>query len=167
MSLGLSESVTLPMTERTHPAAHGLDALPPPDILNHLLTQQQAALAAVRLVFPDLEAAATMLAASLRAGRRIAYAGAGSSALMAMADGMELHGTYGVPHAQIILMMAGGFPFDARMPGDTEDDAAEGTRAADRLARGDTVVCLGLDALPACSCPCRPRERCRGYRYCE
>lgn len=129
-------------TERVHPAAAGLDALPPLTILDHLLTQQQDALAALRPALHDIDAAADVVAAALKGGHRLAYAGAGSSALMAVADGMELHGTYGLAPDRIVLMMAGGLPVDARMPGDTEDDAEDGRRAAAHLGAGDVVICV-------------------------
>ncbi|MFN0114764.1 MAG: N-acetylmuramic acid 6-phosphate etherase [Paracoccaceae bacterium] len=129
-------------TERPHPAAAGLDALPPASILDHLLTQQTASLAAVRPAFPAIESASRLLAHTLSSGGRIAYAGAGSSALMAMADGLELPGTYGIPSDRILLMMAGGLPTDSRMPGATEDDAGEGTRAAQALRAGDAAICV-------------------------
>jgi N-acetylmuramic acid 6-phosphate etherase len=78
----------------------------------------------------------------MRAGRHLHYAGAGSSALMACADGLELHGTYGIDPARIHLLMAGGLPVDARMPGDTEDDADAGTQAATAIGAGDVVIAV-------------------------
>lgn len=129
-------------TERPHPAAKGLDELPPARILELLLAQQQAALEAVRAAFPEIERAARCLADAVRGGGRICYAGAGSSALMAVADGMELPGTFGIAPDRIVLMMAGGLPTDARMPGDTEDDRADGARAGATLMASDAVICV-------------------------
>ncbi len=134
--------MTLPHTEHQHPAARGIDALPAATILGHILTQQRAALAAVEPAIPVIEAAARLVAGVLRGGGRLIYAGAGSSALMANADGMELHGTYGIDPARIRLLMAGGLPVDARMPGDTEDDAAAGTQAAAGIVAGDVVIAV-------------------------
>jgi N-acetylmuramic acid 6-phosphate etherase len=132
----------LPATEQRHPAAVGLDALPPTAVLQHILEQAQASLASIEAALPQIEAAATLVADTLRAGHKLIYAGAGSSALMACADGLELPGTYGVNPDQIILLMAGGLPVDARMPGDTEDDAAEARRAAQVIAPGDVVIAV-------------------------
>lgn len=132
----------LRQTERVHPAAAGIDALAPGDILGHLLAQQQDSLAAVRPAIPAIAEAAAAMAAAVRAGGRLAYAGAGSSGLMAVADALELNGTFGIPAGRIRLLMAGGLPVDARMPGDAEDDAAAGGRAAAGLGAGDAVVCV-------------------------
>lgn len=134
--------MSLPQTEHLHPASEGLDALPGAVILRHLLEQQSASLAAVAPALPDIEAAALLVADAYRSGGRIAYAGAGSSALMAIADGMELAGTYGVDPDRVVLLMAGGLPVDARMPGETEDDAEDGLRAAGAIRAGDVVVAV-------------------------
>jgi N-acetylmuramic acid 6-phosphate etherase len=128
------------ITEKRAVTATGFDALPAGAVLQHILAQQQAALAAVEPAIPAIAAAAHIVASVLRAGGQIYYAGAGSSALMACADGLELHGTYGIDPGRIHLLMAGGLPVDARMPGDTEDDASDGARAATGIAKGDVVI---------------------------
>lgn len=129
-------------TERLHPMARGLDALPAEQVLRHLLAQQQAALSAVSGALPALATGAGLMARTVRNGGRLIYAGAGSSALMAIADGLELHGTYGVPNAQVELAMAGGLPVDSRMPGDTEDNTDEGAARGASGRAGDTVIAV-------------------------
>ncbi len=134
--------MSLPVTEHLHPASRGLDTLPAGDILQHLLDQQSASLTSLAPALPAIEAAAQLVAGAYRSGGRIVYAGAGSSALMAIADGMELAGTYGIDPIRVALLMAGGLPTDATMPGETEDDAAEGLRAADAVKAGDAVIAV-------------------------
>lgn len=134
--------MSLPVTEHLHPAARGLDTLPPAAVLSHLLDGQIAALQIVGAALTQIEAGAFIMASALRGDGRLVYAGAGSSALMAIADGMELGGTFGIDPDKIVLCMAGGLPVDARMPGDTEDDSAEGIRAAAGLRQGDVVIAV-------------------------
>ncbi len=134
--------MSLPVTERLHPAAKGLDTLPAAAVLGHLLAGQAAAVQVVASALPQIEAGAALMAQALRGEGRLVYAGAGSSALMAVADGMELQGTFGVDPSRVLLLMAGGLPVDARMPGDTEDDAGEGARAARVLRAGDVVIAV-------------------------
>lgn len=131
-------------TETLHPAARALDARPDDQILSLLLAGQLEALMAVQSALSDIASGARLMAETLGSSGRICYAGAGSSALMANADGMELPGTYGIAPERILLRMAGGIPTDAHMPGDTEDDANEGARAAqaDRLEAGDLVIAV-------------------------
>jgi len=134
--------MSLPVTERLHPAAKGLDTLPAAEVLEHLLAGQAAAVQVVASALPQIQAGAALMAQALRGEGRLVYAGAGSSALMAVADGMELQGTFGVDPSRVLLLMAGGLPVDARMPGDTEDDADEGARAARVLRAGDVVIAV-------------------------
>ena len=47
-------------------------------------------------------------AEALAAGHRLAYAGAGSSGLMALADALELAGTFGIPPDRTPVLFAGG-----------------------------------------------------------
>jgi N-acetylmuramic acid 6-phosphate etherase len=129
-------------TERLHPDAAGLDARPGPEILAALLDGQKAAVAAVEPALPALDAAAALMAETLRGGGRLVYAGAGSSALMAVADGLELAGTFGIDPARVRLCMAGGIPQDARMPGATEDDEAEGAARGAAFGAGDLVIAV-------------------------
>jgi N-acetylmuramic acid 6-phosphate etherase len=129
-------------TERLHPLARGLDALPGAEALDRLLSAQETALAAIRPALPALDAGARLMARCVAAGGSLVYAGAGSSALMAMADGLELPGTFGLSPDRIRILMAGGLPRESRMPGDTEDDAAEAEAAAAVIAAGDTVIAV-------------------------
>ncbi len=129
-------------TEQLHPAGRGIDMRPPLTALGDLLDAQVAALAAVRPALPALEQAAALMARCLSSDGRLIYAGAGSSALMANADGLELSGSFGIDPARILLLMAGGLPTDARMPGESEDDAAAGEAAGADLGQGDLVIAV-------------------------
>lgn len=129
-------------TEAVHDQARGLDALPDQEALGRLLNGQVAALQAVSQAIPAIADGAALMNRSMRAGARLVYAGAGSSALMANADGMELAGTFGIDPARVLLCMAGGLPQDARMPGDTEDDASQADTDAAQIGAGDVVVAV-------------------------
>ncbi len=131
-------------TEARHPRSAGIHALPGPDALSHLLDAQLAALATVRNAIPAIDQAAIAAANSLRAGGKLAYAGAGSSGLMALADGLELAGTFGIPPDRTPILFAGGASALLHMTGAVEDDPAlaqAGFRSAG-LTKGDTILCL-------------------------
>ncbi len=91
-----------------------------------------------------LRDAATIAADALRGGGRVAYAAAGSSGLMALADALELPGTFGIPRDRIIVMLAGGIEALANLAGAPEDDAAQAMRdVADAgLSEGDCLIAL-------------------------
>ena len=127
-------------TEAVHDQARGLDALPDRGALIRLLSGQAAALQAVSGAIPAISEGAALMEAALRGNGRLFYAGAGSSALMACADGMELAGTFGIDPARVVLCMAGGLPRDARMPGDTEDDTTQADADARQTGAGDVAI---------------------------
>lgn len=131
-------------TEARHPHSTGLHALSGPAALAHLLDAQLAALATVRPAIPMIDAAAIAAAKSLRAGGKLAYAGAGSSGLMALADALELAGTFGIPPQSTPILFAGGTQALLHMTGGVEDDPslAEADFRAAMLNSGDTILCL-------------------------
>ncbi|WP_347268032.1 N-acetylmuramic acid 6-phosphate etherase [Paracoccus sp. (in: a-proteobacteria)] len=136
--------MTATSTESRHPAAGGLHARPAAAVLEVLLAAQIAALGALRPALPALARAADAATASLRAGGRLGYAGAGSSGLMALADCLELAGTFGIAPERTPMMFAGGAEALLHMRGAVEDDAelalADLARAG--LGAGDTLLCL-------------------------
>ncbi|RMF33115.1 MAG: N-acetylmuramic acid 6-phosphate etherase, partial [Alphaproteobacteria bacterium] len=120
----------------------GLDALAPAEMARVLIAGQRAALEAVDVAREAIGRAAARMAETLGAGGRLAYGGAGSSALMAAADALELGGTFGVSPERILILMAGGLPVDARMPGASEDDEAAGRAAAAVLDARDLMIAV-------------------------
>ena len=131
--------MTLPLTE-TLPDHQAIDAVPLEAGVHLLLDGQQAAILAVRHAAPKIARAVQLLAETIKHGGSLIYVAAGSSGLMALADGSELPGTFGIPAERIRIHMAGGIPVDGVMPGHTEDEGA----AMDGLdvAHNDTVIVL-------------------------
>jgi N-acetylmuramic acid 6-phosphate etherase len=109
-------------TEARHARAEGLDSLPPAEILSVLLDGQLGAVESVRQALPDIERAARLAAGKLAAGGRLIYCGAGSSGLMAMSDGLELPGTYGIASDRAPILLAGGEESLKLLAGGYEDD---------------------------------------------
>ena len=113
-------------------------------MLDRLLESQRAAAAAVAPALPALAAAAEAVATAFGAGRRVGYAGAGSSGLMALADAMEIAATFGIPASQTPVLFAGGVASLLDHSGATEDEADQAVadlRAAG-LAAGDVVIAV-------------------------
>lgn len=131
-------------TEAQHPSSHGLHAVAPDVALSRLLAAQGAALLAVQSALGAIEAAADAAAMTLRRGGRMGYAGAGSSGLMALADCLELAGTFGIMPDQTPMMFAGGAQALLHMTGSVEDDPALALAdfAAARISKGDVVLCV-------------------------
>ena len=131
-------------TETLHPGSAGLHTAPTLDVFTRLLDAQITAMSTIRPALPALSAAAEAGADALRQGFRMGYAGAGSSGLMALADCLELWGTFGIPVARTPMLFAGGAAALMQMTGAVEDDPAQAipdlTRAA--FGAGDVVICV-------------------------
>jgi len=111
-------------TEGRHDQAQGLDERQPLDALKVLADGQKAAAAVVDAALADIAAAARIAADALLSGGRLVYVGAGSSGLMAMADALELPGTYGIARDRIVILLAGGAASLEDLAGGYEDDRA-------------------------------------------
>jgi len=131
-------------TEAMHDAAKGLDQRPAREILSVLSRSQSDAAKCVETAIPDIEIAADVASTCLQGGGRLIYAGAGSSGLMAMADALELPGTYGIALDRIVILMAGGFANIDNLAGGYEDDVSLGKFDAQNAKIGpkDCVICV-------------------------
>ena len=114
--------MTAPQTEMIHAAAPGFDQLPMTDALTILAQAQVEAAQAVQSAVPQIAQAAQLAAETISGGGRLIYAAAGSSGLMALADALELPGTYGLARDRVIVLLAGGVAALTDMAGAPEDD---------------------------------------------
>ena len=131
-------------TEGRHEQATGLDERQPLDVLAVLAEAQGAAAAVVDAALGDIAAAARLAADALLAGGRLVYVGAGSSGLMAMADALELPGTYGISRDRIVILLAGGAASLDDLAGGYEDDRdlALADAAAAAIGARDCVIAV-------------------------
>ncbi|MCP4183111.1 MAG: N-acetylmuramic acid 6-phosphate etherase [Hyphomicrobiales bacterium] len=132
------------VTEQSSEYSKYLDTLSSDVILSILHKGQIAAAKSVSNSMREIENAALLLADTINGGGNIIYAAAGSSALMAFADGLELPGTFGIKNERIKILMAGGNASLTNMTGDTEDDCGQAIDDI-RLANAtpdDCLICL-------------------------
>ncbi|BCG91475.1 N-acetylmuramic acid 6-phosphate etherase [Mesorhizobium sp. 131-2-1] len=131
-------------TEARHQNAEGLDIQAPDAILSFLADAQIEAAKAVRGAIPSIAAAAEIIADRLKGGGRLAYAAAGSSGLMAVADALELPGTFGIGRDRIAILIAGGDEAFHTLAGGPEDDTEEASAAvaAAGIGKGDCLIAI-------------------------
>lgn len=130
-------------TEDLNGEAAGLDVMAPLDILSLLSSGQQRAAAVVEKAHHAIAQASALAAKSIESGGKLIYAGAGSSGLMAMADALELPGTYGLLPEQVVILFAGGMRDLSGMPGGPEDDVDRAKADAEAVIKpGDCVIVL-------------------------
>lgn len=136
--------MTKASTEDRHPDGPGLHKRPEAEILACLLAAQKQGLSALDPALESLARVARAAADTLGNGGRLGYAGAGSSGLMALADCLELAGTFGIAPDRTPMMFAGGAQALLHMQGGVEDDPALALAdfTASGLTAGDMVIVL-------------------------
>ncbi|CAN7275234.1 N-acetylmuramic acid 6-phosphate etherase [Mesorhizobium sp. LjNodule214] len=131
-------------TEAHHQNAEGLDIQAPDAILSFLADAQIEAARAVRGAIPTIAKAAEIIAGQLASGGKLAYAAAGSSGLMALADALELPGTFGIARDRIAILIAGGDEAFKALAGGPEDDTQEASAAVAGagIGNGDCLIAV-------------------------
>jgi len=133
-------------TEAIDPALTEWDALDTLTRLRLMNDEDAKVAAAVALELPQIARAVARAAASLRAGGRLIYVGAGTSGRLGVLDASECPPTFGVAPGVVTGIIAGGEGAMFQAVEGAEDDPEAGAAAmveADVTAR-DTVV--GLSA---------------------
>lgn len=131
-------------TEALHQNAEGLDVQTPEAVLTFLANAQIEAAKAVHGAIPAIAEAAELIARQLKSGGRLAYAAAGSSGLMAVADALELPGTFGIARERIAVLIAGGDAAFHTLAGGPEDDTDEAAAAVAgaNIGKGDCLIAI-------------------------
>lgn len=131
-------------TEAVNSKASGLDLQPPLSVLRMLADAQVEASKVVLGALEPIARGAEIAAERLASGGRIVYAAAGSSGLMAMADGLELPGTYGITRDRIVILIAGGTNALYNLPGAPEDSADDAVAelTANKLSAKDCLIAI-------------------------
>ncbi|MGA1860770.1 N-acetylmuramic acid 6-phosphate etherase [Azospirillum sp. 11R-A] len=124
-----------------------LDVWPAAELMTALWEGQTRALAACAPALPLVAAAVEAAADRLAAGRgRLVYAGAGSSAMVAALDGLDLGPTFDWPAERLVLLIAGGLDLSRGLAGAAEDDEGAGRADAARAGVCADDVVVGLSA---------------------
>lgn len=134
----------LPTTEDRDPLSIGLNNKSDDDVLTLLLNRQRAALDAVEDAIPQISNAANALRKASQANGMIGYAGAGSAGLTALADCLELPGTFGFPPERMRMLYAGGAENLLHLAGTYEDneDAGGADFRSSGLGKGDILIAV-------------------------
>lgn len=115
-------------------------------VLGAIVDGQAAAVEACRAAIPALSDAAALLAAAWSAGGRIAYAGAGSSGLVALLDALELPGTYGMEPDRLPVLLAGGAASLTHLDAGSEDDPEAAATDVENACIGPADIVVAVSA---------------------
>ena len=135
------------MTESVDPRFQDLDAWSPGRVATAIWESQLAAVAAVGPALPQIARAVETAALRLTDGSgRLAYAGAGTSARIAVQDGSELPPTFDWPEQRILFLLAGGEQALLHAVEGAEDDRDDAVRQVATAALGPQDVLIALAA---------------------
>ncbi|QQA74917.1 N-acetylmuramic acid 6-phosphate etherase [Pectobacterium parmentieri] len=134
------------VSETRNPATMSLDQLSTLEMMHAFNQEDRKVPEAIAQVLPAIAEAVDLATASLQAGGRLIYLGAGTSGRLGVLDASECPPTFGVPHGLVIGLIAGGPGALLKAVEGAEDDPALGE--ADLKALGLTAadMVIGLAA---------------------
>jgi len=136
----------LPTTETTSARFADIENWSTDELVDGIVTEQFAAIAAVRAASAEISRAVDAAAERLAGGGRLIYAGAGTSGRIAAQDAAELPPTFNWPYERAIPVMAGGESALLRAAEGAEDDRGAAKRTLEGLDIGDKDVVVALAA---------------------
>jgi N-acetylmuramic acid 6-phosphate etherase len=132
------------ITEQANPRTANIDARSTSEILATINDEDSRVAPAVRAELDQISKAVDAIVASLEAGGRLYYFGAGTSGRLGVLDASEMPPTYGVPPDVVQGYIAGGDRALRTSVEGAEDDTAAGKLIAAEagVRHGDVVVGL-------------------------
>ncbi|MFD0685279.1 N-acetylmuramic acid 6-phosphate etherase [Actinomadura fibrosa] len=126
-------------TEGRNPRTLDVDTLPTLEVLRLINTEDATVPMVVASVLPEVARLVDLAVASLRAGGRVHYFGAGTSGRLAVIDAAELPPTFGI-WGRVVAHHAGGPGALSQAISDVEDDVELGIRDAHDVQPGDIAI---------------------------
>ena len=138
----MEDSLSVLDTEKVNPATTEIDRMSPLEIVQVINAEDAKVAQAVQQVLPDIARAIERIAARLRSGGRLIYAGAGTSGRLGALDASECPPTFNIPQEMIMACIAGGQQALGQAHEDFEDswEAGQADMAAVNVSEMDVVV---------------------------
>ncbi len=138
--------LSAPTTEAADPALADIDTLGVEARLRLINAEDAKVAAAVAIEIPQIARAVRLAAASLRAGGRLIYIGAGTSGRLGVLDASECPPTFGVPAPMVQGLIAGGPGAMFQAVEGAEDDPDLGASAVVGAEIGGRDTVVGISA---------------------
>lgn len=117
------------ITEQPNPASCRLSSMTTLEAVQLMNREDAAVLEAIADKAPEIAALIDRITASLAAGGRLFYAGAGTSGRLGVLDAVECPPTFGVSYDRVVGLVAGGLSAFG-IPDETAEDSEEAGAAA-------------------------------------
>lgn len=136
-------------TERPNPRTRHIDLKSLPEIVRLINKEDARVAVAVGRQAGQIARAAGAIAASLAAGGRLFFIGAGTSGRLGVLEAAECPPTFNTGPGQVLAVMAGGRASVFKSKEGAEDRAEAGAAAVARARRGDVVVGIAASGVTA------------------
>lgn len=133
-------------TEQRNERTSHLDEMSVREVLEVMNDEDRSVPAAVAQAVPQIEQAVELITASLRAGGRLVYVGAGTSGRLALLDAVECPPTFDTDPDRVIALLAGGPGAFVNAVEGAEDSADDGAASIDSNAVDERDTVVGLAA---------------------
>lgn len=133
-------------TEKANPATGEIDRMSPLEIAQVINAEDEKVALAVRQVLPQIGRAMEQIAARLRSGGRLIYAGAGTSGRLGALDASECPPTFNLAPDVVMASLAGGPTAFGRAHEDLEDSEEAGRADLEVFGVTDRDVVVGITA---------------------
>lgn len=133
-------------TEQRNDRTMRLDEMSVHEVLEVMNDEDRSVPDAVARALPQIEQAVDLITASLRAGGRLIYVGAGTSGRLALLDAVECPPTFDTDPDRVVAFLAGGPGAFVNAVEGAEDDADAGAFVIDAAAVGEHDTVVGLAA---------------------
>lgn len=133
-------------TEARNPRTTDLDTMSVRELLEVMNAEDEKVPRAVHDALPDIARAVELITASLRAGGRLIYLGAGTSGRLGLLDAVECPPTFNTPPEQVLALLAGGEAAFTQAVEGAEDSAEAAVADVDDAHVGPLDTVVGLAA---------------------
>ncbi|PSL01044.1 N-acetylmuramic acid 6-phosphate etherase [Murinocardiopsis flavida] len=133
-------------TEANRPEHADIDRLPTVELARAMNTADAGVPAAIAAQLPAIAAAIDAIAARMRGGGRLIYAGAGTAGRMGVLDASECPPTFNTAPGQVVGLIAGGEAAIRSAVEGAEDDRGRAGADLDALGIGPADVVVGISA---------------------
>ena len=116
------------------------------DLLKNINNEDKTVPFAVEKALPSIEALVNIIVEKMLSGGRLFYIGAGTSGRLGILDASEIPPTYGVPHGNVIGLIAGGDTAIRKAVENAEDDVAQAWRDLSHHNINANDVLVGIAA---------------------
>ena len=125
---------------------HHLEKMSIAELLVNMNKEDQQVPLAVQQAIPGIIPLVAAIVEKMKSGGRLFYIGAGTSGRLGILDASEIPPTYGMPHGQVIGLIAGGDQAIRKAVEHAEDDVAQAWKDLCAYQIGPRDVLIGIAA---------------------